>query len=196
MRNVSFNETQKTFNVVVEDLQRHERQDHVFDYVVVASGHFSTPHVPSFPGVRSFSGRVLHAHDFRDAKEFAGRNVLVVGSSYSAEDISLQLYKYGAKSITISYRSRPMAFSWPANMEERPIISNICNKDVTFADGVTKSFDAIILCTGYQHSFPFLPDSLRLKTANVLYPGNLYKGVAWVDNPRLLYLGMQDQFWT
>ena len=36
-----------------------------FDYVVVASGHYSVPHVPTFPGVEKFPGRVLHAHDFR-----------------------------------------------------------------------------------------------------------------------------------
>ena len=36
-----------------------------FDYVVVASGHYSVPNVPTFPGVEKFPGRVLHAHDFR-----------------------------------------------------------------------------------------------------------------------------------
>ena len=36
-----------------------------FDYVIVASGHYSVPHVPTFPGVEKFPGRVLHAHDFR-----------------------------------------------------------------------------------------------------------------------------------
>ena len=38
-----------------------------FDYVVVASGHFSVPNVPYFPGLEKFPGRVLHSHDFRDA---------------------------------------------------------------------------------------------------------------------------------
>lgn len=47
----------------------------------------------------SFGGRILHAHDFRDALEFKGKNVLLVGSSYSAEDIGSQCYKYGAKQI-------------------------------------------------------------------------------------------------
>gem|GEM_PF-4579183 len=30
-------------------------------------------------------------------------------------------------------------------------------------------------------------------TANLLWTDGLYKGVAWQKNPRLLYLGMQDQ---
>src|SRR5690606_38777470 len=56
--------------------------------------------------------------------------------------------------------------------------------------------DAVIFCTGYQHKFPFLPDNLRLKTKNCLYPDNLYKGVVYEHNERLIYLGMQDQYYT
>lgn len=56
--------------------------------------------------------------------------------------------------------------------------------------------DAIILCTGYIHSFPFIEESLRLKTNNILYPLGLYKGVAWEKNPKLFYLGMQDQWYS
>jgi trimethylamine monooxygenase len=52
------------------------------------------------------------------------------------------------------------------------------------------------MCTGYLHHFPFLDDSLRLKTNNRLWPLGLYKGVFWQDNPKLIYLGMQDQFFT
>ena len=44
-----------------------------FDYVVVASGHFSTPNVPNYEGFSHFNGRILHAHDFRDALEFEGQ---------------------------------------------------------------------------------------------------------------------------
>ena len=65
-----------------------------------------------------------------------------------------------------------------------------------FKDGSSKEIDAIIMCTGYLHHFPFLPDELRLQTDNRLWPLNLYKGVFWEDNPRLIYLGMQDQFYT
>ena len=41
-----------------------------------------------------------------------------------------------------------------------------------------------------------LPDDLRLKTANRLAAADLYKGVAWVHNPKLFYVGMQDQWFT
>ena len=44
--------------------------------------------------------------------------------------------------------------------------------------------------------FPFLEEKLRLKTRNRLNPPGLYKGVFWEKNPKLMYLGMQDQFYT
>ena len=67
--------------------------EETFDYVVVANGHFSTPNIPEFPGIGGFPGRVMHSHDFRDAREFAGKKVLLIGSSYSAEDLAMQCIK-------------------------------------------------------------------------------------------------------
>ena len=57
-------------------------------------------------------------------------------------------------------------------------------------------FTTIILCTGYLHHFPFIEDSLRLKTRNRLYPPNLYKGIFLWGNPKMAYIGMQDQYYT
>lgn len=196
VRMVRYDEAAKTFTVTAHDRVNDRMYDEVFDYVVVASGHFSTPNVPRFEGVESFNGRVLHAHDFRDALEFKDKNVLIVGRSYSAEDIGSQCWKYGAKSVTASYRSKAMGFKWPDNFEERPLLEKLVNKTAHFRDSSTKEVDALILCTGYQHHFPFLPDDLRLKTANRLWVDNLYKGVVFEPNNRLFYIGMQDQFYT
>jgi trimethylamine monooxygenase len=138
----------------------------------------------------------MHSHDFRDAREFAGKRLLVIGSSYSAEDIALQTKKYGAHSVTVSYRTQPMGFPWPAGIDEVPLLSKVDGSTAHFADGTTRDVDAIVLCTGYQHSFRFISDELRLRTANVLYPDHLYKGVFWLGNPDLMYLGMQDQYYT
>ena len=37
---------------------------------------------------------------------------------------------------------------------------------------------------------------LRLRTENRLWPLGLYKGLVWENNPKLFYIGMQDQFYT
>ncbi len=190
-------ETEK-FTVTVKDLKADKVFDDVFDHVVCATGHFSYPNVPYFEGLESFNGRVLHAHDFRDAVEFKDKDILIIGTSYSAEDIGSQCWKYGCKSVTVSHRTAPMGYKWPENWEEVPLLQKVepNSRTVVFKDGTTKKVDAIILCTGYKHHFPFLPDDLRLKTANRLASADLYKGVVWVHNPKMFYLGMQDQWYT
>ncbi|WP_312915611.1 NAD(P)/FAD-dependent oxidoreductase [Stenotrophomonas sp.] len=193
---VDYSEETERFTVTVRDLKKDELVTEEFDRVIVATGHFSTPNAPFFEGVDRFPGRVLHAHDFRDACEFADKDLLLVGSSYSAEDIGTQCYKYGAKSVTFSYRSAATGYDWPAAFEEKPLLQRVEGNTAHFIDGSSKDVDAIVLCTGYQHHFPFLPDALTLRTRNRLYPGDLYKGVFWIDNPKLIYLGMQDQYYT
>jgi trimethylamine monooxygenase len=196
VRFVEYSDKTGKFRVTSEDLPSRTTKTEDFDFVIVATGHFSIPNVPYFEGIERFPGRVMHAHDFRDAQEFAGKNLLIVGASYSAEDIALQCHKYGAKHVTMCWRTKPMGFQWPAGMDERPLLVKLEGKTAHFKDGSTKDVDAIILCTGYQHSFPFLADDLRLKTRNRLNPPGLYKGIFWEANPKLMYLGMQDQFYT
>lgn len=184
------------FTVSVCDLPNDRDYSEEFDHVIVCTGHFSTPNVPYFAGFDAFKGRVLHAHDFRDAMEFADKDILIVGTSYSAEDIGSQCWKYGAKSITVSHRTAAMGYDWPDNWTEVPLLQKVDVNTAHFKDGTTKDVDAIILCTGYKHHFPFMTEELRLRTANRLATADLYKGVAWVDNPSLFYIGMQDQWFT
>ncbi|WP_370331600.1 NAD(P)-binding domain-containing protein [Mycolicibacterium hippocampi] len=196
VRDVTFDDG--TFTVTVESWEKRDGalRTETFDHVIVATGHFSTPNVPEYPGFDYFPGRILHSHDFRDAVEFAGKDLLILGSSYSAEDIALQSRKYGARSVTVSYRNTPMGFDWPDGIAEVPALQHLEGRDAHFADGTSRSVDAIILCTGYQHHFPFIYPDLRLSTTNNLYPERLYKGVVWSANPKLMYLGMQDQYYT
>lgn len=197
VRDVDYDATTEKFSVTVTDLVAQQRFTEEFDYVFVCNGHFSTPNVPYFEGVEKFLGRVLHAHDFRCADEFAGKHVLMIGSSYSAEDIATQCHKYGAARITFSYRTKPMGFEWPEGFEEKPLLTKVVGRTCYFKDGSTADdVDAIVFCTGYQNHYPFLPDHLKLVTRTSLYPGNLYKGIFWEKNPKLMYIGAQDQFYT
>ncbi|MGI9435911.1 MAG: flavin-containing monooxygenase [Geminicoccaceae bacterium] len=196
VRHVAYDDRSGQFNITAEDLPTGGQQTETFDYVVVATGHFSVPNVPHFPGIETFPGRVMHGHDFRSADEFKGKDIVVVGGSYSAEDIGMQSKKYGANSVKISYRTQPMGFHWPEGMREVPLITGINGRTISFKDGSSTDADAIILCTGYLHHFPFLEDRLRLQTGNRMNPPDIYKGIFWLNNPKLMYLGMQDQYYT
>lgn len=196
IRHVTYDDASGLFTVTVHDLVGDQEYSEEFDNVICATGHFSTPNVPSFEGFEAFNGRVLHAHDFRDALEFKDKDILIIGTSYSAEDIGSQCWKYGAKSLTVSHRTAPMGYKWPDNWQEVPLLTKVNKNTATFKGGTTKEIDAIILCTGYIHHFPFMAEGLNLRTANRLASADLYKGVAWVNNPKLFYLGMQDQWYT
>ena len=196
VRRVEYQDDSGTFRVVAHDLNRDVETDEVYDHVIVASGHFSTPNVPEFPGFDTFPGRILHAHDFRDALEFRDKDILIIGTSYSAEDIGSQCWKYGCRSVTVSHRTQPMGYKWPDNWSEVPLLEKVEGDIATFRDGSSRRVDVILLCTGYLHHFPFLEDRLKLRTKNRLATADLYKGVVFVPNPKLFYLGMQDQWYT
>ncbi|MCH9844040.1 MAG: NAD(P)/FAD-dependent oxidoreductase [Alphaproteobacteria bacterium] len=196
VRDVRYNQASDDFTIITRDCVKDEETTENFDHVIVASGHFSTPNVPFYEGFDSFNGRILHAHDFRDALEFKNKDILILGTSYSAEDIGSQCWKYGCKSVTVAHRTAPMGYAWPDNWQEVPALLRVEGDIAYFKDGTQKAVDAIILCTGYNHHFPFLGDDLRLKTANRLATADLYMGVVWVHNPKLFYLGMQDQWYT
>jgi trimethylamine monooxygenase len=57
-----------------------------------------------FEGLDTFQGMVLHSRDLRIPESFKDQTVVVVGKSYSAEDIAALLYKYGAKRVIMTHR--------------------------------------------------------------------------------------------
>ena len=79
-------------------------------------------HIPDFPGIERFPGRVLHAHDFRDKNEFLGKTLLLIGSSYFAEDISVQCIKYGASKMIITLSRGLMGGRLTSKTALRPIL--------------------------------------------------------------------------
>ena len=56
-------------------------------HAVIATGSDAEPFLPSWPGLDSFEGAVIHAGRFRNVAEMAGRDVLVVGPGNSGVDL-------------------------------------------------------------------------------------------------------------
>jgi putative flavoprotein involved in K+ transport len=75
--------------------------------VVLATGRYRTPAIPLWPGLPDFSGKLLHSNDFRNARPFRGRRVLVVGAGNSAADIAVQLAADGAHQVWLAVRTPP-----------------------------------------------------------------------------------------
>lgn len=67
------------------------------DQVVIAAGTTGvTPRIPPLPGRESWGGQVLHSQQYRNAEEFRGKRVLVVGAGNSGIEICCDLYDNGA----------------------------------------------------------------------------------------------------
>jgi dimethylaniline monooxygenase (N-oxide forming) len=62
-----------------QDQPTNTTETEVFDAVLVCSGHHWQPSVPQLPGTEKFRGEMIHSTRFREARDFYGKNVLVVG---------------------------------------------------------------------------------------------------------------------
>lgn len=60
----------------------HEQTD-IFDAVVCCVGNYHQPNLPQVDGIDSFLGLQMHAHNYRTNAIFAGKRVMVIGSSFS-----------------------------------------------------------------------------------------------------------------
>jgi len=63
---------------------------HRYGAVLVANGHHWDPRWPEPPFPGEFSGRVMHAHDYKTAEGMEDKNVLVLGIGNSATDIAVE----------------------------------------------------------------------------------------------------------
>ncbi|MEV5985873.1 NAD(P)/FAD-dependent oxidoreductase [Streptomyces sp. NPDC052051] len=75
--------------------------------VVVATGFNHTPRVPDWPGRDTYTGAFLHAREYRDARPYAGRDVLVVGVGNTGAEIAVDLVEGGAARVRLSVRTAP-----------------------------------------------------------------------------------------
>ncbi|MED6194352.1 hypothetical protein PIB30_027740 [Stylosanthes scabra] len=133
----------------------------VFDAVVVASGHYSHPRLPSLKGMDTWNRKQMHSHIYRSPEPFRNEIVVVVGTSASGQDISLELLKV-AKEVHMCSRSLiseglSKVISKHENFHLHPQIDTLHEDGkVTFVDGSSISADTILYCTGYSYVFPFL----------------------------------------
>lgn len=61
--------------------------------VINATGTWSNPFWPHYPGMENFTGRQLHTVDYQSADEFTGKHVVVVGGGNSAVQLLAEISK-------------------------------------------------------------------------------------------------------
>jgi len=65
-------------------------------YIVVAAGSTNKPKMPSFNGLNTFKGEVIHSSQYKNGKPFTGKKVLVAGFGNSGCEQAICLHEHGA----------------------------------------------------------------------------------------------------
>ncbi|KAM3619590.1 uncharacterized protein V6R79_010551 [Siganus canaliculatus] len=78
-----------------------EEERHVFDAVLVCSGHYINPAFPltDFLGHETFTGRCCHSWEYKDADAFRGKRVVVIGIGNSGGDIAAEISRSAEKTF-------------------------------------------------------------------------------------------------
>lgn len=74
-------------------------------HVVIATGIMNRPRMPDWGEVSAFPGRVLHSAAYRSPADFAGADVLVVGTGSSGMEVAAELSRDGARRVWLSCRT-------------------------------------------------------------------------------------------
>jgi cation diffusion facilitator CzcD-associated flavoprotein CzcO len=72
--------------------------------LVNATGTWSRPFVPAYPGAETFRGRQLHTHDYPGPERFRGRRVVVVGGGASAVQLLGEIAPVAANTLWVTRR--------------------------------------------------------------------------------------------
>ncbi|KAJ5995629.1 hypothetical protein N7481_002606 [Penicillium waksmanii] len=156
-----------TWDLTTANLHTGIETTRTYDAIVVASGHFTVPYLPDIQGIdpwdKAYPGIISHSKFYDTPETFRDKKVVVVGNSASGLDIGAQINEVSKGSILVSQRSESyMAASAPGDKIICPEIVEFLspgthNRAIRFADGrVEDEVDAVVFCTGYFYSYPFL----------------------------------------
>lgn len=190
--------------LTTENLRAGTSETSIYDAVVVASGHYDAVYLPDILGIRewnqTYPGAISHSKFYDSPSSFQDKKVLVIGNGASGIDIGAQIGKVSKGSLLRTERSESYIQTGPSSGEIMyPEIVEFLspashNRAVRFADGKIESeLDAIVFCTGYLYSFPFL----RSLDPPVITDGrrtvNTYHHIFYTYNPTLVFSVMPQR---
>jgi cation diffusion facilitator CzcD-associated flavoprotein CzcO len=108
--------------------------------VIVATGYENAPFIPDWPERERFEGNFLHSGEYRNAKPFLNRKVLVVGPGSSGMEIAYDLAEGGARHVWLSARTPPniLLREGPGGLPGDMIAFALLRLPVRFADALTR----------------------------------------------------------
>lgn len=182
------------------NLKSNEISKCIYDAVVVASGHHSVAYIPDIPGIREWNRNypavILHSKNYQRPQDFSDKKVLIIGYAASGRDIASQVAPFHQKPLIISHRSAVPVNEDTGSIQFMPeivefLISSIQERAVRFRNGhIETHIDAIIFCTGYLHSYPFLSMVRPPFISTGVRVQNLYQHIFSINHPSLAFVGL------
>uniref|UniRef100_A0A0B6Y0T3 Flavin-containing monooxygenase n=1 Tax=Arion vulgaris TaxID=1028688 RepID=A0A0B6Y0T3_9EUPU len=159
-----------------------------FNAIIVCNGHYSIPMFPDILGLDTFSGEVMHSHDYRRPSVFTGKRVVLLGAASSGQDISLEVSST-AEQVFLSHNKPPIKAPLPDNVQQKPGINRVNKCQVEFLDGSREDVDVLLLCTGYYYNYSFLSPEcgIEVKDSRVT---PLYKHLIHTKYPNFGIMGV------
>jgi cation diffusion facilitator CzcD-associated flavoprotein CzcO len=158
-------------------LVRTDRGDWTATAIVNATGTWTRPFVPRYPGQELFRGRQLHTADYRNAQEFAGKHVVVVGGGASATQLLAEI-------------SRTTSTTWvtrrPPVFRDGPFDEDAGRRAVQMVEDAVREGrrpGSVVGVTGLLVSTPYIGDALDRGVLDRLpmFDRVTEDGVAWAD---------------
>jgi cation diffusion facilitator CzcD-associated flavoprotein CzcO len=145
--------------------------------IVNATGTWTRPFVPRYPGQELFRGRQLHTVDYRGASEFAGQSVVVVGGGASATQL---LGEISAVADTTWVTRRPPVW------RDGPFDEDLGRRAVAMVEEAVREGrrpGSVVGVTGLLTSTPYVRDALDRGVLERLpmFDRITADGVAWND---------------
>jgi cation diffusion facilitator CzcD-associated flavoprotein CzcO len=145
--------------------------------IVNATGTWTRPFVPRYPGQELFRGRQLHTVDYRGASEFAGRHVVVVGGGASATQLLAEISR--VTSTTWVTRRPPVFRDGP--FDEKAGRRAVAMVEKAVREG--RRPGSVVGVTGLLVSTPYIRDALDRGVLERLpmFDRITEDGVVWED---------------
>jgi thioredoxin reductase len=105
----AYDEKQERWTVTLRKADGSRRQMHP-RHLVMATGVSGIPNLPDIPGLKNFTGTVLHSSQYTDGEDWKGRRAMVIGTGNSGHDIAQDLHSSGAE-VTLVQRSSTLIVS-------------------------------------------------------------------------------------
>ncbi|CAG5075607.1 Similar to At1g12200: Flavin-containing monooxygenase FMO GS-OX-like 2 (Arabidopsis thaliana) [Cotesia congregata] len=176
------------WKVTIKNLKTDLVEENNFDAVLICNGHYSEPKIPKISGIETFSGDVMHSHDYRCPEKYTGKTVIILGAGPSGIDIGIEITGY-ATHVYLSHNGPRFSSALPQNMTEITRVKFVNGNEFHLTDATTVVADDLLYCTGYNFSFPFLDETCHIKVDND-HVNTLFNHLINIKHPKMAFVGI------